>query len=360
MKRVILLGTIALGLLSGCKEKETRDNSLDINIRVDKIWDNGKYCAFTSLTEFNGKYYVAFREGEGHVFDKNGVAAGEVRVICSEDGDKWESVACLKKEGYDLRDPKICVTSDNRLMIVIGGSIYAPDRSCVGRHTQVSFSSDGINFTAPEEMNVDSGINTGFDWLWRVSWHGDTGYGVIRSNTAPDGVSVEDALRLGYPRQSDIALVKTKDGVNYDLVSKLDIPGELYPNETVVKFLPDGRMAMLVRTNDNGLWGVSEAPYTDWEFSDFKMKVGGQDMIALSDDKIIICTRAYVPTVKTTILKAGIDGQFEQVCVLPGKGDCSYPGMLVVGDELWVSYYACVDTNVPDIYLARMPISLFD
>lgn len=364
MKRIFIFAALALGMCSACAEKETRDSSLDVNIRIDKIWENGRYCAFTSLTEFNGKYYAAFREGEGHVFDKNGVAAGEVRVICSADGDKWESVACLKKEGYDLRDPKICVTSDNRLMIVIGGSIYGPDKACLGRHTHVSFSSDGANFSAPEMMNVSSGINTGFDWLWRVTWKDGVGYGVTRSNTAPEGVSVEDALRQGLPRQSDIALVKTTDGVNFEIVSKLDIPRELYPNETVVKFLPDGRMAMLVRTdngvNSNGLWAVSEAPYTTWEFSDFGMRVGGQDMLPLSNDLIAICTRTHVPQVKTTLLKANARGKFEQICVLPGQGDCSYPGMIVVGDEIWMTYYACIGSDVPAIYLARIPLSLLD
>ena len=52
-----------------------------------------------SITEFQGKYYVAFREARSHVFDENGKAEGKVRVLVSRNGKRWKSVA--------LRDPKL-------------------------------------------------------------------------------------------------------------------------------------------------------------------------------------------------------------------------------------------------------------
>ena len=42
---------------------------------------------------------------------------------------------------------------------------------------------------------------------------------------------------------------------------------------------------------------------------------------------------------------------------LPSGGDTSYPGLLVVGDKLWVSYYSTHETPKASIYLAKIPIS---
>ncbi len=52
---------------------------------VDKIWSNGNYCAFTSLVKYKGRFYCAFREGRGHIFDENGNAEGKIRIISSTD-----------------------------------------------------------------------------------------------------------------------------------------------------------------------------------------------------------------------------------------------------------------------------------
>lgn len=50
------------------------------------------------------------------------------------------------------------------------------------------------------------------------------------------------------------------------------------------------------------------------------------------------------------------DGRFEQIAVLPSGGDTSYPGFLVVGNELWVSYYSSHATPKAAVYLARIPL----
>ena len=96
-----------------------------ISYSVEKIWGNGTtHCAFSSLVHFKGRYYCSFREGVSHIFDKDGKAEGKVRILTSEDGVKWESVAYVGKEGVDLRDPKLSVTPEGKLLVTIGGSIY--------------------------------------------------------------------------------------------------------------------------------------------------------------------------------------------------------------------------------------------
>ena len=332
MKKFIL--TLTLALL--CVGASARYD-------VKRIWDTG-YSAFPSIEKFKGKYYVTFREGEGHVFDKNGIAAGKIRVLCSSNGRKWESVALLAKEGFDLRDPKLSVTPDGRLMLVIGGSVYEKKELKL-RIPHVAFSTDGKNFSAPEPAEFSEDIPYGMEWLWRLTWNGNTGYAVIYGEK--------------------FALVKTTDGRHFDTVTELDADG--MPNETTLRFTADGRMAMMIRREKDGhgnfgWWGVSEPPYTEWKFKPMGLRLGGPDFLLREDGGVIAGTRSHFidKKPKTVLLKGNLEGEFEEFCVLPSGGDCSYPGFLTVGNELWVVYYSSHELGRAAIYLTRIPLSDFD
>lgn len=316
-------------------------------VSVNKIWDNGKHCAFTSIVKFNGKYYCSFREAESHIFDKDGKAEGNVRIIASDDGVNWESVAFMHKPTFDLRDPKLSITPDGRMMVTIGGSIYK-DKKLIERIPHVSFTKDGKTFTDPVPIKMDKGIGNGNDWLWRVTWDDKYGYGVVYSLYGPD--------------EAKIALLKTSDGVNYELVTKLDVPD--FPNETTVRIASDKQMKMMVRRergDKKGYWGTSKPPYKDWEWTKMELAVGGPDFIFLDDETVIAGSRSYfIPSsVKTILLTGDMNGKFQETVVLPSGGDTSYPGFCIVGDELWVSYYSTHETPKASVYLAKLPLSTF-
>jgi hypothetical protein len=59
------------------------------------------------------RWYCTFREAEGHV------GGDGKRVLESTDG-KGVDRSRLSEDGIDLRDPKMSVTPDDRLMIVAG------------------------------------------------------------------------------------------------------------------------------------------------------------------------------------------------------------------------------------------------
>ena len=316
---------------------------------VDKIWDEGTHAAFTSLVEFNGKYYCSFREGYSHIFDENGDAEGRIRVLESSNGNTWESVLDAGVEGIDCRDPKLSVTPDGRLMVIFGGSLYR-DRQLISRQGRVMFSKDGKTFTEPEKIRLHPDLENDNNWLWRVTWNGDKGYGVSYGLTDDGGRT--------------LILYETTDGVDYNMVNSFALDG--FPNETTVRFLPDGKMMMMVRFDDyhggecNGKWGVAEAPYIDWEFKSMGLRIGGPDFLALEDGTILAGTRSYLigNHCKTILMKGNLDGDFQEIMTLPSDGDTSYPGMLLVGDELWVSYYSTA--GVPGkaaIFLAKIPLS---
>lgn len=341
MKQLLCLFTLFLSFAS------TNVSAQPTSYSVKQIWGNGSHCAFTSIERFKGRYYCTFREGATHIFDSNGNAEGKVRILASEDGEKWETVAFVGKEGFDLRDPKLSITPDGKLMVTIGGSIYR-NRKLEGCVPHVMFSEDGTTFSTPQPMELDKKMHTGHDWLWRVTWYDGVGYGISYSKASNNEIKIH--------------LMKTTDGVKYELVKSFNHDG--YPNEATVRFLPDGRMAILLRRDGgdyHAMWGLSQAPYTDWEWKKLEFGLGGPDFIVLDDDHLVAGGRTFHigSAAHTTLFTGKNNGQFVDRIVLPSGGDNSYPGLLISGNELWVSYYSTHETKNASIYLAKIPLELF-
>lgn len=341
MKKLLCLFTLFLSFAS------TNVSAQPTSYSVKQIWSNGSHCAFTSIERFKGRYYCTFREGATHIFDSNGKAEGKVRILASEDGEKWETVAFIGKEGFDLRDPKLSVTPEGKLMVTIGGSIYR-NRKLEGCVPHVMFSEDGTTFSTPQPMELDKKMHTGHDWLWRVTWYDGVGYGISYSKASNNEIKIH--------------LMKTTDGVKYELVKSFNHDG--YPNEATVRFLPDGRMAILLRRDGgdyHAMWGLSQAPYTDWEWKKLEFGLGGPDFIVLDDDHLVAGGRTFHigSAAHTTLFTGKNNGQFVDRIVLPSGGDNSYPGLLISGNELWVSYYSTHETKNASIYLAKIPLENF-
>ena len=126
-------------------------------VSTAKIWDQAPHNAFTDLIRWHDHWYCTFRESEAHVGGD-----GRIRIIVSKDGEKWESAALLTEAGIDLRDPKLSITADGRLMIVAGGSVYE-EKKLLGRQPRVAFSKDGKEWTLTKRVLAEG------DWLWRVT-----------------------------------------------------------------------------------------------------------------------------------------------------------------------------------------------
>jgi hypothetical protein len=101
-----------------CGNLYGNDNKPPEIVEVVKIWDTAPHSAFTDLIRFKGKWLCTFREADNHA----GGQDGKIRVIVSEDGDKWKSSALLAEDGVDLRDPKISITPDGKLMLLTTAS----------------------------------------------------------------------------------------------------------------------------------------------------------------------------------------------------------------------------------------------
>lgn len=323
---------------------DEKATSMFKTVPVVKIWDAAPHSAFTDILRFHDQFFVAFREGTGHIpTQETGVGDGKIRILRSTDGQTWESAALLERNLIDLRDAKLSATPDDRILVTMGGSYYEKGE-LIKRVPQVAFGDAKGHFTAPEDAVVDPAIKSDIDWIWRVTWKDGVGYGVLdQAHLKPDWL---------------IWLVKTTDGVHYENVCRLDVAGE--PNESTIRFDADGKMKILVRreikrsdgTNE-AYFGTAAVPFTDWSWQKTGEPVGGPNLIYLPDGRLFAGGRIKG---KTGLGFIESDGTFRQVYELPSGGDNSYPGFCLLDGVLWISYYSSHEGKTA-IYLAKIPVS---
>lgn len=337
-----MLRTLILALALGAAAEAQQIRLLDVR----RIWDDAPHSAFTDLVSFKGKLFCTFREGDGHVHG----ADGRARVLVSEDGGRaWQSVAELSLDGFDLRDPKLSVTPDGRLMLTLGGSIYA-GQVLEGRRPLVSFSDpEGKHFSSPREATFDGKVGDEGNWLWRVTWEKGIGYGVVYQADGDE-----------WP----VHLVTTTNGIDYEHRATWSLEGR--PNETTLRFEETGEMVALVRReagNGLGVVGRSRPPYTSWEWRQLPARLGGPNLLQLDADTWVVGTRRYPEAGRsgTATILAGLDSSrgFEEWVELPSGGDTSYPGMVLDGDRLLVSYYSSHEGR-SSIYFAELQVLAHD
>jgi hypothetical protein len=309
-------------------------------VSVERIWDAGGHNAFTDLIRFEDRWWCVFREADGHVRGD-----GRIRVITSPDGDDWESAALIAEQGIDLRDPKISVMPDGRLMIVLGGSDYGSDYAngamLRGRQSRVCFSRNGRDWTPPQRV-----LHEG-EWLWRVTWHGRTGYGVAYRTAPREGKPADDW------RQS---LYRTTDGRAWEFVADLEVPDR--PGETTLRFVgDDGRMVAVVRREEGTkfAWiGSSAPPYEKWTWGETQHRLGGPDFVELPNGELWAAGRHYVGGAKTVLFRMDAGKpSLEPALELPSGGDTSYPRLVWHEGRLWMTYYASHEERT-SIYLAKI------
>ncbi len=293
-------------------------------LTVKKIWDASPHNAFTDLLRHEGKWFCVFREGKTHVSPD-----GRIRVLVSDDGDRWKSAASISDPGGDLRDPKITVAPGRKLHLTAA-------IASGGMHQTLSwFSADGTTWGEPTPIGETN------MWLWRVTWHDNTAYGV------------------GYGTKGEkfVRLYSSRDGASFrTLVPRLFEEG--YPNESSIIFQPDETALCLLRRDGSpasGQLGLSRPPYTDWKWHDLGAKIGGPHLIQLPNQNLVGVVRLYDGKVRTAVVSIDTHG-VKELLALPSGGDSSYAGLVWHEGLLWVSYYSSHEGKT-SIYLARVKLA---
>ena len=289
-------------------------------VSVEKIWDKAPHCAFTDLLRWKDRWLCTFREATKHGGDN-----GKVRVIESSDGKTWKSAALLAEAGIDLRDPKLSLHPDGRLMLLMGGIVNL-DGKYHTRSPRVAFSHDGQGWSQPKKVLSED------HWLWRVTWHKGQGWAVSKLNEGRKP-------RRGF-------LYSTRDGLTWNYVTEMETEGI---SETTLRFMPDDTLVALIRPR----WiGVSKPPYRKWTYTDIGQGIGGPNFVRLPDGSLWACGRKYGKQARTSLARM-TPTSFEHVLELPSGGDTSYPGLAWHDGMLWMSYYSSHGERT-SIYLARI------
>lgn len=298
-------------------------------VTISKIWDQAGHNAFTDLIRFRNQWFCTFREAETHT-----KGDGKLRVISSRDGTTWTSVALLEEREIDLRDPKLSITPDGRLMMIAGGSVRSPSGGYATRRPRVSFSQDGRTWTPIQKIMEDE------DWLWRVTWHKGRAW----------GVSYRGGGGLKTARSG--ALYTSTDGLKWEKVTQLETSGT---SETTLRFTANDEMIAMVRCEygeRHGQIGISKAPYKQWTWFDSGERFGGPNFIILPDKTMVAGSRKTGDK-PVTVLARMSPNQYQPVLTLPSAGDNSYPGLVWHDNLLWVSYYSTHEGKT-SIYLAKV------
>ncbi|MES2694432.1 MAG: sialidase family protein [Verrucomicrobiota bacterium] len=311
-------------------------------VEVKKIWDAGSHNAFTDLIWWQDQWWCTFREADGHVGGD-----GAIRILASRDGVTWKSEAALTEKGVDLRDPKFSVTPKGQLMLNCGGSIYE-GKTLKGRRSRVMFSADGRSWSAPQKILKEG------EWCWRVTWHEGTAYSAVYRSV---GSSQTPGPEWG------LVLYRSKDGVTWDLMKEMEVKRR--PNETTLRFEPNGEMIALVRREAEdtmGYIGRAKAPYTEWTWQTSNHRFGGQNFIKAPDGRWIVGTRDYSNAKKGTFVGAKTilaelesSGGLRVLATFPSGGDTSYPGMVWRDGQLAFAYYSSHEGKSA-IYFARVKL----
>ncbi len=301
-------------------------------VEHSKIWDQSPHNAFTDLLFFDNHWYCVFREGARHVSPD-----GAIRVIVSEDGKEWSSLALITNPEFDLRDAKLSVTPNGELLLN-GAGMQAEEK--VRYHSMVWTSND-----AGKSWSDGKTIGEPGDWLWRVQWHQGAAYS------------------MGYGTDRDqskrgLRFYKSDDGLDYQtVIEKVNVPNGV--GEDKILFIENEQAICLLR-NESGdkraLLGRATAPFLEWKWQELDQPIGGPNMLQLPNGRIIAAARLYQPKMRTALLWLDPDaGTMTECLTLPSGGDTSYPGMVYRDGFLWVSYYSSHEGKA-NIYFAKVKI----
>jgi hypothetical protein len=315
-------------------------------VKVQKVYADGRHNAFTSLVNWQGQLYLAFRSGTRHV--KPGYPDGEIRILRSGDGGQsWDQAALLSSPGLDMRDPKLLATTERLYVHCFG---Y---RDAERRDAFVCYTEDGDAFTPFERAVAEDNMVI---W-WPVQHAG--------------GFYASGYRYHGNKKDIRSVLYRSDDGLGWRFVSVVhDVP---WANESAMVMEDDGVAAVLVRNDGQRLDPLASSgrpvlakagpPYVHWVTQELDQVVQGFALHLLPDG-YLVAGRVHDDDETHTAIFFCDGNRLTRLYAVPSGGDTSYPGIVREGSRVWMSYYSSHDESpsaeVPrpaSIYLAEFDVT---
>ncbi len=308
------------------------------------IWDKGKHNAFTDLCAFNGELWCCFREANSHL-SKDGF----IRILRLNAQGKIQHQESIRAPNADLRDPKISISASGQLLLLAyrvnaKTGVYPTDRQPVYwvRNKRGTWSKE-CSFGSP-----------GW-WLWRVRWY---------QNKFSVGQKMRPvAYGFAYNRSMECLKfysgdpLRTFSVVNDSALSKAT-HNLGYPNESDLFFIENKCFAVTRRDADTytAQLGESVYPFKNWKWTDLGIYIGGPCTLPLTERIILVSGRLWQNQKFKTALWL-LDLRTKKLLlhkILPSAGDNSYPGLAILDNYVYLSYYSSHKYSKSCIFLTSI------
>lgn len=339
MKKKILILIIGIFSCISCTFQANEDSNITQTQRI--TFNEGMSNSFTDLTYFNNQFFLAYRESDKHVHGLNGV----IKIYTSIDGKQWKLSKEYGVDGTDLRDPKFAVNG-NKLSIYLHGSVYKGTLLVEFKDFISEWS--GIGWSNIKSLSLDNKkseiakVAGNESWPWRITWYKDIAYvfgyntnGIFDFYTSQDGINFIN--KGGYFKE--IGSMPTEATI------RIDQKGDFY---SLVR-RSNGFANLLKSANKGGTWKIiSEIPI---------FNLGGPNFLFYKNG-LILSGRE-----NATVVLSYFDlsnNKYSKMETLESGGDCSYPGMVIIDNYLWISYYSGHENNTgTSIYLSKVNLDKY-
>jgi|TARA_Y100001970_G_scaffold212645_1_gene259697 hypothetical protein len=313
-------------------------NKLNLN-SIERISAPAPHCAFTDLIaspfdQSSTTVFCCYRQASDHVSQD-----GQIVIVKYSLTTEEKHYQTLQVPDTDLRDPKFSLDGET-LYLTTYAKHKCTKTGKVSTDMLSFYTKTGESWSSPHSFGKPGW------WLWNMTFFNQTAYGFAynRSQNRID-------FYAGHPN-------KQMDVVTYHALS-LEKHELGYPNESHVLFSKNGAATAVVRRDADSysaMLGESSPPYTSWTWKDLGCYIGGPVMYALSDAYYLVAGRDWdgeVSTTKIWLLEKET-AQLSVLITLPSGGDNSYPGMVIEGDTLFLSYYSSHIDESTRVYLAEL------
>ena len=308
---------------------------------IKRISRSAEHAAFTDLCEnpFDGtssSLLCVYREADTHVSPNGKI------VLCEIDKKSMTSNTLkeLQIPGSDLRDPKF--SFDGECLFITAYAKTLLDNGSISRHMVSYSSTNGKTWSAPNHFGDDAW------WIWNCDRYKSYFYG-FAYNRAAESISL-------YRGNLDNSMHCYRENV-----FGLEKSGKGYPNESALLFDGQGNANVFLRRDADTFsaqFGFSQPPYSEWEWHDLGVYIGGPAAAKLENGNFLVAgrhvdwdsesfsTRLWHFDTKTKTLS--------ELLTLPSSGDTSYPGLVINDDILYASYYSSHIDGQSRVYLAKL------
>lgn len=302
-----------------------------INVISDEcVYDNNNHAAFTSLEEWKGNMFVAFREAGFH--RATDTDKGKIRVLQKSKAD-WKPQHTFAIEGEDLRDPGF-LSFKNRLFLYTNDYYSEYKNECWDDLKPVSH---------------DAYYNP---YIWKKRVYKNVAYGI------------------GNAYGKWPLLLKSDDGVNWKVVCEYKLGGNA--SEADMVFVAD-TMYICFRIDtpagSNSMWGKSVYPFTESQWSMMDISVASPEMILHSDNTILLAGREYdfhrkhgKDQINISLFAVNKEGKVKQKYIVDGQGgDQGYACFSKGKDGLYyMSYYTGLENTAVRMLTFRIKDDLLN